>query len=370
MSLDLNEFSFAALIILVDSESLLVQRRIIVESFLHDVLERFLTLASLSVTLQLAVIRFLFTWVQVLKSRVIVALVSKLLHNQLLDSMLNVFNLSSKTVHTHSYFVVLGLLNFDFLVIKVVSPLLSLTAGPDTLLDFELLFVLLVRNNVVADTMLFSSLPLTVVGTTISPEVDTLSTLLVVDILTHEHTAIAPAIGSFTMHHVVLPVSKVQPVIVPHEETLTVQHVVLPLADVSVTVRPAILTLTLLRSVLIEAHVLTTIVPLLLAKAVLFVLIPVADVLATVGVFVDTEALRHVVNKLALVQVTTGVVQLSTAIVEVVLPETLINSTVGPSHDSIALLHVGTVLQHLTRVDRALLRVVIDAHVVHSQQLA
>ena len=85
----------------------------------------------------------------------------------------------------------------------------------------------------------------------------------------------------------------------------------------------------------------------------LLVLVPVADVLASVGVPINAEALGHVINELSLVEIATGVVQLSPSIIEVVLPESLVNSAIGPIHDSVALLDILAVLQHLASVDSA-----------------
>ena len=368
----MNKGSFATIVSLVNAKGLLVQRRVIVERLFHNIFERLFTLASL-VVLHLLIfnsIRFLRARVQVLKGRVVVALVSKLLHNQLLDSVFDILNLGGQAVHSHPDLVILGLLDLGLLLVQVFTPLLPLSAAPDALLDLELLLILLVGHYVETNAVLFATLPLAVVSTTISPKVNTLTALLIIDVLSHEHATVTPTVGTLAVHHVVLPVAEIQPIIVPHEQALAVQHIVSPLADVSVTIRPAVFALALFRCVLVEAHVLATVVPLLLAKAMLFVLVPVTNVLAAVGMLVNTEALSHIVDELTLIKITTGMVQLAAAVVQVVLPETLIDGAIRPSHYTISLLNVRAVLEHLTRVDRTLLRVVIHAHVVHSQQLA
>ena len=63
-------------------------------------------------------------------------------------------------------------------------------------------------------------------------------------------------------------------------------------------------------------------------------------------------------------------VQLPSSIVEVVLPEAFINGTIGPPHDSVSLLDIRAILQHLPRVDGTFLRVVVDPHVVDPLQIA
>ena len=170
------------------------------------------------------------------------------------------------------------------------------------------------------------------------------------------------------MHHIVLPIAEVESVVVPHEEPSSVEHVVVPLANVPVSVRPAVLALAVLARILVEALVLAAVVPLLLAEAMLLVLVPVPHVFGPVGMPVDAETLGHVVHELSFVEVTARVVQLASAVVEIVLPEAFVDRPVWPSHDSVSVLDVMGILEHLTRVDRALLAVLVDPHGVDVRQ--
>jgi hypothetical protein len=164
---------------------------------------------------------------------------------------------------------------FDLLISQVLTPLLSLTIVPGTLFDFKFVFILLVRYYVVSTTMLFTLLPLSVVSSSIGPKINSDSTFLIVDVLTHEHTAISPLIGTFSMHHIILPISKVESVIIPHKETPPIKHVILPFSDIPVSIWPAVLTLTFLGCVLIETHILRPIVPFFFSESVLLILVPV-----------------------------------------------------------------------------------------------
>ncbi len=76
---------------------------------------------------------------------------------------------------------------------------------------------------------------------------------------------------------------------------------------------------------------------------------------------VDAEPLGHIINELALVQISAGMVELAPAIVKIVFPKAFIDCAVGPAHDTIAVLDVLRALEHLPRVDGALLAVLVDA---------
>ena len=303
--------------------------------------------------------------IQIIERRIVARLVSELLHHQALDRQLNRLDIFPYVFFSDVDLLVLGPHQILFFFCSLVEPLLALSVEPSALLDLELSGVLGIWHYIEAFTVLLARLPLAVVGSAVRPEVYADSALPVVNVLPDEHSAVAPPVRALPMHHVVVPVAEVEAIIVPHEETLSIEHIVAPFANVPVAIRPPVLSLAFLRGIQVKALILTTIVPLLFTESVLFVLVPVAHILASVGVPVDSKALRHVVNELALVEVATCMVELSSAIIEVVLPEPLVDGAVGPLHDAVALLDVLAVFQHLPRVDSTIVRLVIDAHIVH-----
>ena len=311
-----------------------------------------------------------WTRLQIMKGRIVIGFVTKLLDDQLSHGAFDFLDVYFDIIDAVFDNLVILFLLFNFISCNVLGPFLSLSVQPLALFNLQTILLGIIYNDVEADSVLLSSLPLSIIGSTISPEVDAVTTLLVVNILSHKHPSITPFIRTFSVHHIIFPVAKEQTIIVPYEEALSVKHVATPFADKAVTVWPAVLSLTLFGRILIEALILAAIVPLFFAETMLFVLVPISDIFTAVGMSVDAEALGHIVDEFSFIQIATGMIEFTTTVVKIVFPQSFVNCTVWPSHDAVPLLDILTIFEHLARIDGAFFTVLVYPHFMDVHEVA
>ena len=213
----------------------------------------------------------------------------------------------------------------------LVDPTVTLTLDPDAASRF------LVRlNPVSAFAVLTAILPLTVVLTSVSPEVHAMTMLTILDVLSLVTPSILPGVDAVSMHVVVLPLARVLAPVDPLIGATAVNFVVMPVAIIFATIFPGVLATTVLPSFHVLALVLRAIRPLLDAETVLQIVLPVSLVLCTVCVRVSAVSVRLVVHPLPIVLVSVHVPESPLTVRLVEAPVTLVASAIGPDLHAMA----------------------------------
>jgi hypothetical protein len=190
--------------------------------------------------------------------------------------------------------------------------------------------------------VLLAVFPLTVVLATIRPSENTMTLLLIVEVVSLVTTSIMPCEYTCPVHLVIVPLSGILAAIRPSVDAPSLNIVIEEGTFVGWTISPEELALAVLLAFLIIAFVAGTIRPDLLTLAMLLIFEPPTLITGTIRVVIDTEAVSLVIFPLPVVYVTVSMDKATFSISFIVTPVSLIERAVNPD------LHTLTVLVALS----------------------
>jgi len=132
-------------------------------------------------------------------------LVAQLLHYELFHSCLNPSNILINRHLLALNILVSQHLELCFFPVDFWKPLLSLSVDPDSFFNLQLESRRGIGYDIETSSVLLSLVPFSVICSSVSPEIDSLPTLSIINITTHEDSSIAPLVNTLTVHHIVFP---------------------------------------------------------------------------------------------------------------------------------------------------------------------